>query len=88
MFKRGLGLLKDGVKRSFVVDRDIGEDLAIDFDVGRNQSFDEAAVSESAATGGSADTLDPETTELTFALFTVAVFVLTRLVDGVFGVAI
>ena len=85
-FKGLLGLGDDGAECGGVGDREIGEDLAIRFDTGGLEAFDEAGVGQSFVACGSADALDPQAAELAFALFAVTVFVGLGLADGVFRV--
>ena len=86
-FQGFFGLGDDGAERGGVGDREVGEDLAIRFDSGGLEAFDEARVGQSFVADGSADTLDPQGAELSLALFAVTVFVGLGLADGVLGVA-
>ncbi len=86
VFQGLLCLRNDGGKRGSIGDCEIREDLAVRFDTGGFEAFDEAGVSHVLGTDSGVDTLCPETAELTLALFTVAVFVLLRFADCVLGV--
>lgn len=88
LFETGLGLSDDGRKSFGIMHGKVGKDLTIDFDAGGIEAFDEAGVGQVFSTGRSADTLDPEATELAFPLLAVAVFVFMRLANGVLGVTI
>ncbi len=83
MFRLG----DDGREGGGIVDGEVGEDLAIGFDAGGFEAFDEARVGETFGPRGGVDALRPESAELAFAAFAVAVFVGERLADGVLGVA-
>ena len=67
---------------------EVSEDLAIRFDTGGFDAFDEARVGQTFGAGSGIDALGPQTAELAFAFLTVAVFVLLSLADSVLGVAI
>ena len=69
------------------MNRDIGEDLAVDLDIGLLQASDEAAVGHAIDAGRSVDTRDPQGTELTLADTTVTVSVLAGLDDSLLGYA-
>ncbi len=86
-FQSFLDLCHDGAESGCISDRQIREDLAVGFDTSGLETLDETRVGETLVAGGSADTRDPQTTELTLALFTVAIFVSLCLTNGVFGVA-
>lgn len=85
-FKSCLGPGYDGGKRGSIGDGEICEDLAVSLDTGGFQTFDEARVGHVLRTDGSIDTLGPETTELSFTPFPVAILVGLRLADSVLGV--
>ncbi len=85
-FKSRLGPGYDGGKRGGIGDGEICEDLAVGFDTGGFQTFDEARVGHFLRTDGSVDTLCPEATELSFTPFPVAILVSLRLADCVLGV--
>src|SRR4051794_26563104 len=58
-----------------VVDRQVGEDLAVDLDPGLTQTLDEAVVGDSLSAGSGVDALDPELAELALLRPAVAVAV-------------
>jgi len=76
----------DGRERRGVLDGDIGEDLAIRFDAGGFQAFDEARVGDALGADGGVDALRPQATELTLAALAVAILVGLRLADSVLGI--
>ncbi len=85
-FQRLLRLGDDGGECGGVLDREVRKDLAVRFDPGGLQAFDEARVGHVLRTDRSVDTLCPEAAELTLAALAVAVFVGLRLADSVLGV--
>src|SRR5579863_636549 len=84
----GFRLLRDGAKRRRVVYGDVREHLAVDFNTGLGEAVDDAAVAQPVNTGGSVDTRDPQSAELTLFLPTIAIRVLASLDDRLFGGAI
>ena len=88
LFEGGLGLGNDAVEGIDVMHNEIGEDLAIHFNVRGFETFNEAAVGKLLGAGASTNTLNPQAAELTLTLFTVAVLVETRFTDGVLGVSV
>jgi hypothetical protein len=85
-FESLLRLSNDGGKGGGISDSEIREDLAVGFDTGSLEAFDEARVGQVFGTDGGVDTLRPETTELTLAPFPVAILIRLRLADSVLGV--
>ena len=85
-FQSLLRLSDDGGECWSIGDREVREDLAVSFDTGSLQAFDEAGVGDVLVAACSVDTLCPQTAELTLALLTVAIFVRHRLADSVLGV--
>jgi hypothetical protein len=75
-------------KSRLIENGQIGQHLAVDFDVGLLQAIHEGAVLHAFQTGSGIDTGDPQGTELTLALTTVTVLVLTGLHHRLFGDAI
>jgi hypothetical protein len=67
------------------VDREVGEDLPVQGDVGLLEPRDEARVGRPVLAGGGVDPGDPEPAELALAGAAVAVGVLEALLDGVLG---
>ena len=63
----------------------IGQDLAVDGDVGVAQAGDQPAVAQAVGPGPGVDALDPEPAEVTLAGPAVAVGVLQRVHDGFVG---
>ena len=64
---------------------DVGQNLAIDFDLGLVQAVDQAAVGQFVQTGCSIDTRNPQCTKLTFTLATITIGILTCLGDSLVG---
>jgi hypothetical protein len=81
-----LRLGNDGGEGSSIGDREIREDLTVSFDTGGFQAFDEARVGHVLVAASGVDTLRPQTAELTFTPFPVAIFIRHRLTDSVLGV--
>src|SRR5690606_27243488 len=79
-----LCLVDDGGKSRFVMHRQIGQHTAIKTNIGLAQTGNQTAVAQTAGTGRGVDTHDPERAELTLALTTVTIGVLTGLDDGLF----
>ncbi len=71
----GSGLLDDLCKRLGIVHGHIGKDLAIELDTGLFESVHECGVVHIVQTARRIDTDDPELSEFTFLLFSVAVSV-------------
>ncbi|CCF21957.1 protein of unknown function [Pseudorhizobium banfieldiae] len=76
-----LGSLDEGTEGSRLMDRHVGQDLAVDFDAGLVQAVDEAAVGEAGFADGCVDTLDPQGAEVALLNPTVAGGILARTVD-------
>jgi hypothetical protein len=66
-----LGLIRDGRKSGRVVESQLGQSPAVDFDTSLFQAVHEFRVAQAVGTGASIDPLDPQTPEL--ALFNAAV---------------
>ena len=84
----GLRLLAQRRKPSRIVDRQIGEDLAVQFDVGLLQAVDELAVAEAVQLGGSADAHNPDGAELALLLLAAAVGKLQPALDLLFRLTV
>jgi hypothetical protein len=84
----GLGLLGDLAERRDVVDRDVGQGLAVQLDVRLQQAVHEAAVAQAVHAGRGVDAHDPQRTELALALLAADVRVLRGLRDRLLGDAI
>jgi hypothetical protein len=67
-----LGDLDDASKRRGIADGDVGQDLAIDLDVGRLEAGDEAPVGQAVRAGRGVDPDDPEAPEVALPLLAVA----------------
>src|SRR5207342_3902149 len=80
-----LGLLGDLAERRDVVDRDVGQGLAVQLDVRLQQAVHEAAVAQAVHAGGGVDAHDPQRTELALALLAADIRVLGSLGDGLLG---
>jgi len=70
------------------VDREIGEDLAVDLDTSGGEALDKSAVGQAAVAGGGTDTLNPEAAKLPLLLLAIVVLVLLGLEDRILGVAV
>lgn len=81
-----LRLGNDGGEGCGIGDREIREDLAVSFDSGSFQAFNETRISHILVAAGGVNTLRPQTAELTFALLPVPIFIRQRFSDGVLGV--
>src|SRR3569833_2463666 len=73
-------LIHQSLERSGLVDRQIGEDLAVDHDPGAGEPGDKSAVGQAMLAHGGVDALDPERAEVTLALLAADIVVLQRLV--------
>src|SRR5579871_3327364 len=81
---RALRLLAQRRKPRWVVHRQIGQNLAVQFDARLLQSTDELAVAEAVQLGGGADAHDPDGAELALFLLAAAVGELQAAFDGLF----
>jgi len=70
-----------------VIDREVGENFAIEGDAYGIKAFDEAVIIKAVGAAGCANSLNPKATEVAGAGFTVSIGPILSLVDGVFGVA-
>src|ERR1700710_4469 len=66
--ERALGLLGQGGKPCSVVNGQLGENLAIQFDPGQLQAVDKLRVADAAQLGGCTDTDNPERAKLALLL--------------------
>src|SRR3954469_8345483 len=73
-------LIHQSLERSGLVDRQIGQDLAVHNDPGAGEPGDKSAVGQAMLAHGGADALDPEGAEVTLALFAADIVVLQRLI--------
>src|SRR5579883_2157185 len=80
-----LGLFDDRGERGRLMDGEFGQDLAVDFDPGRGQPGDEAAIGQAVLAHGGVDALDPQRAEFALAVLAVAIGVLHRLFDRLLG---
>lgn len=69
-----------------VIDREVGENFAIESDAYGIEAFDEAVVVEAVGAASRANSLNPEAAEVAGAGFTVSIGPILSFVDGVFGV--
>src|SRR5882762_2096115 len=86
--ERALCLLGEVLKGARVFDRQVGEDLAIQFNASFLQTADELAVAHAVQLGGGANADDPQRAVLALLLFTPGVGKLQAALDGFFGGAI
>src|SRR5690606_1640161 len=84
----GFDLFHDAAKSRRVVDGQIGENLAVDLDLGLLQTVGELAVRQAASASTRIDTGDPQLAEHALASTAVAVGVLARLHHRLFGDAV
>src|SRR6185437_8329285 len=77
-----------GGKPCWVVHRDIGQHLAVQFHAGFFQAADELVITDAVQLGGSADAHNPDGTILALFLFTAAVGELQPALNRLFGGAI
>ena len=68
-----------------MVDREVSEDLAVDLDTLSVESTHQARVRETLETSSSVDTLDPQSTEVTLLVLTIAEGVGQTLFPSVLG---
>ena len=87
VFEGGTGLSDDGLKGGFVINRDIGKDLAIKANVCGLEAFYKTAVGETLCTDSGAETCDPQSAEITLAVFTVTIGPVFALHLGILGIA-
>ncbi len=88
LFEAVFGAGDDDAEGFRLVHGQIGEDLAVERDVGGGQPGDEAAVKDVVLLAGGTDALNPEAAKGTLAGLAVTRGVLLGLVDGVLGVAV
>ena len=86
-FEGGADLGDDFGEGRLVLDGDVGEDLAVEADVGGLEALDEAAVGEPGGAHGGAETGDPQGAEIALAGLPVAVGPIFALHLGVLRVA-
>src|SRR4029078_8440783 len=79
--ERGLGLRRDLAEDVRIADGQVGEDLAIERDLGLAQAGDELVVREALAPSGRVDAHDPEAPKGALLVLAVAVGVDQRMVD-------
>src|SRR4051812_48548676 len=63
LWQRGLRLFDDRLECGRLVDREIGQHLAIDGDLGPGEPVDKSAVGETEGTHGCVQSLNPQRTE-------------------------
>lgn len=85
--QRVLRGLDELIERTAVGRSQVGEDLAIDFNLGRLEAFDEAGIGQAGRTGTGVDAGLPESTVLPLLQLPVMKRVLEAVSDGVFRVA-
>lgn len=77
-----LGLFRQQGERGLVIDRDIGQNLAVDCHSSLIQAVDHSAVGQTAFTRGGIDACNPQGAELALPLAAVTVGILTGLDDA------
>ena len=80
-----LHLLNDSLEGFGVVEREVGEDLAVDFDAALVDEAHELGVGEVLDAGGGVDTLNPERTEVALLVLAVTVSIGQTLFPCVLG---
>lgn len=75
----------NGLEGCGVVECEVGEDFAVDFDAGLVDEAHELGVAEAFDACGGVDTLDPQCAEVAFLLFAVAISVGQTFFPSVFG---
>src|SRR5580698_3545638 len=78
-------LLGEALKRGSVLNRQVGENLAIQFDSCFLQAVDECVVAHPIQLGGGPDAYDPQRAKLPLALLAPAVGELQAALDGFFS---
>nr|CAI0340404.1 hypothetical protein SHINE37_44273 [Rhizobiaceae bacterium] len=73
VFQRLLGGCDERAERCGLMDRHVGQNLAVDFDAGLVEAVDEAAIGQAVLADGSVDALDPERAEIALVDLAVAV---------------
>src|SRR5947209_12380817 len=86
LVQRVLHLLDNRFEGGCVVDRNIGQNFAIEADSGCLQSFSEPAVGQAVGTGGGVQALDPKITESALARFAIAIGPILALHRRIFSV--
>lgn len=81
----GLHLVNDSLESGGVVECEIGEDLAVDFDSGLMKQTHEFRVAQVVLTGSGVDALNPEGTEVAFFVLTVTVGVGKTFLPSILG---
>src|SRR5579864_481624 len=71
--ERALDLFDDRFESVRIVDRDVGQNFAVQAHAGGFQTFGEAAVSHTMRAGGGVQPLDPKITEGAFTRFAIAI---------------
>src|ERR1043165_5683321 len=74
-------LIHQSLERGGLVDRQIGQDLAVDHDPGAGEPGDKSAVGEAMFTHGGVDALDPPGAEVTLLLLAADIIVLQRAIS-------
>lgn len=69
----GADFVHDRLEGRLVVDRDVGQDFAVELDIGEFETFDETAVSDTFGADCGAETGDPQGAEVALAGLTVTV---------------
>ena len=83
--QRGLGLVHQIGKPGGVLDGDVGEDFAVQFNAGLLEAVDELRIAEVVQLGGGGDADNPERTELALLLLAAGVGKLQAALDGFLG---
>src|SRR5690606_4276817 len=81
----GLGFFNQSRKRCFFIHGQVSQYFTVNFNHGFFQAIDELAVRQTVQTCAGVDTRDPQLTELTLTLTTVAVSILTGFNNGLLG---
>src|SRR5690606_31109482 len=83
--KSCLSLVNQGLEGLRLVDGDVREDLAVNFDFRLAQTVDKSAIGQAVFAGCGIDALDPERTEIALLGPAIAIGVLACLLDRLIG---
>ena len=81
----GLNLVHDSLEGFGIVQGEVGEDLAVDFDTCLVDEAHQFRITEVVLTGGGVDTLNPEGAEVAFLVLAVTVGVGETFFPGILG---
>src|SRR5690606_34758092 len=82
IFQRLASLFRKCLESLRLMDRHVGENLAVNLDPGLVQAVDEAAIGQAVFASGGIDALDPQGAKIALAIAPVARRILHRFLDG------